>query len=102
MGHTRDLPELASIVELLRGRDSKKLAVVIGHDGDRFVWVADGDLRKVEKPKRKNILHIRTLGSYAERTRQTLQEGKQVSNAMLRYDLRRYSEAGQEENEVHG
>ena len=41
------------VVRSKAGRDEGRYFIVLSLDGDEFAWVADGDLRKVEKPKRK-------------------------------------------------
>jgi len=40
------------------GRDKGRLYVVVGILDSRYVTVADGELRKVENPKKKNIRHL--------------------------------------------
>ncbi|MEG0019003.1 MAG: KOW domain-containing RNA-binding protein [Oscillospiraceae bacterium] len=49
--------EIGSVVKSLKGRDSQKYFCVVGIDGE-YVLLADGDLRKLEKPKRKRLKHI--------------------------------------------
>lgn len=49
------------VVLSLAGRDKgRKLAVVDALDKD-YVLVVDGDLRKIEKPKRKKIIHLKKI-----------------------------------------
>ena len=42
-----------------QGRDKGRLMLIVQVLDERFVLVADGDLRKLEKPKRKQIKHLR-------------------------------------------
>ena len=51
-----------SVVTAAAGRDSGGQFVVTGLDGN-FCFIADGKSRKLDKPKRKNIKHIRTTDS---------------------------------------
>ncbi len=39
------------------GRDKGRFFAVLRTDGE-FAWVADGELRKLDKPKRKNLKHL--------------------------------------------
>ena len=39
-------------------RDPGEYAVVIGIVDHRFVWIADGDKRKFDQPKKKNLIHL--------------------------------------------
>ena len=74
-----------------RGATGDSIAVVIGHDGDRFVLIADGDVRRAEKPEEEECAAC----SQARRTlqrkwlRRFAHEGK-VTNATLRYALRQF------------
>lgn len=51
-------PQEGMIAESLQGRDKGALYVVCRIDGD-YVYVADGTVRKLENPKRKNLKHLR-------------------------------------------
>ncbi|WP_026962554.1 KOW domain-containing RNA-binding protein [Alicyclobacillus herbarius] len=83
-----ELPELGRIVEVTHGRDRGLFAVVIGYGGDRFILVADGRLRKADKPKKKNVAHVRRTSFLAEEIRVALQTEGRVTNAQLRHALR--------------
>lgn len=53
--------ERGDVVMSLSGRDKgKKLAIVEILDKD-YVLVANGALRKIEKPKRKKVIHIKKI-----------------------------------------
>lgn len=54
----RDEIILGQIVISNAGHDRDSHLVVIGHEGENFVFVADGRLRTVEKPKRKKLRHV--------------------------------------------
>ena len=46
-----------SIVKSKAGRDKGRFFAVMSLEG-RFVFLADGDLRKISKPKRKKLMHV--------------------------------------------
>ena len=48
---------IGQVVRSKCGRDAGKYFVVIGKE-KKFVFLADGDTRKVKAPKKKNIKHI--------------------------------------------
>lgn len=81
-------PEVGRVVEVIRGRDSGLLAVVVGRDPARFVWIADGDKRRAEKPKRKNVLHVRCLAMVAEEIVQEMEKQGRITNARIRHVLK--------------
>jgi large subunit ribosomal protein L14e len=99
----RELPKLGSVVEVMRGRDTGLYFVVIAHAQERFVYLADGDVRRVEQPKRKNVLHVRNTGYLGMDTDSLLRSGQRLTNAVLRYDMRRFHAAyGREGDSDHG
>jgi len=51
----------SDIVQSLAGHDSGRLYVVIGAAGDRAL-LADGKTRRLSKPKRKSLRHLRRVG----------------------------------------
>lgn len=52
------LLEVGQLVTSKMGRDSGKKYVVIGFYDEGHVMVADGFIRKMSRPKRKNIKHL--------------------------------------------
>jgi ribosomal protein L14E/L6E/L27E len=56
-----------SVVVSLRGRDSKRLMAVLEVECNRAL-VADGRLRPIEKPKRKNPRHLAPTGAVLDET----------------------------------
>ena len=50
--------EVGTIVRAIAGRDADGYFVVTALDGE-FVWIADGDRRKLDKPKHKRRKHLR-------------------------------------------
>ncbi len=48
---------LRQVVRSKAGKDRGGFFVILAEEGD-FAYIADGKLRKVEKPKRKNARHL--------------------------------------------
>ena len=46
-----------SIVRSIAGRDKGDLFIVLSREGD-FVYLANGELRKVDHPKKKKLKHL--------------------------------------------
>jgi len=57
--------ERGSLVYSIAGRDKGNLFLVLKRDGD-FVYLADGDLRKVENPKKKKLKHVNKTNTLKE------------------------------------
>ncbi|HEX7056227.1 MAG TPA: KOW domain-containing RNA-binding protein [Bacilli bacterium] len=90
-------PQIGQFVQTIRGRDSGKIAVIIGIIDNRYVLLADGDKRKFDQPKKKNILHIRLYDQISEEVVASLQESGRVTNGKLRFALGKFRESLQTE-----
>lgn len=78
-------PQVGQIVRVIRGRDSGKYAVIIGVVDQRYVLIADGDKRKFDDPKKKNLLHLELLPAISSEVADSLRETARVTNGKLRY-----------------
>lgn len=51
--------ELGQVVLSRCGRDKGRYFIVVSFDESKnFVFISDGDVRKVEKPKKKKLKHV--------------------------------------------
>jgi len=48
-----EMPKPGQVVLVTRGKHAGTYAVVIKIEPDRFVWIADGDKRRFDKPKKR-------------------------------------------------
>lgn len=65
------------------GRDKNNMFIVLSVD-EKFAYITDGDLRKVEKPKKKKLIHL-------QRTKNVLQiESDIITNSEVRRLLAQY------------
>ena len=77
------------IVKSKAGRDNGKLFIVIKTEGD-FVYVANGDSRKAENPKKKKLKHLQVTSFVSEKIKQSLSDNGTVTNSELRKALAEY------------
>lgn len=75
------------IVYSKAGRDAGRRFVVLSRIDDTFVLIADGDLRRIEKPKRKKIKHLALTGEVSDVIREKLEKKQKISNSELRKAL---------------
>jgi large subunit ribosomal protein L14e len=87
--------QLGQIVKVLRGRDAGKYAIVIRPIEDKFVWVADGNKRKFDQPKKKNIQHLQVTNEISSEVVESIREAGKVTNGKIRYALSRFAEQRQ-------
>lgn len=52
---------LGSIVISVSGRDKGRVFITVGVLDEEHVAIADGRLRKIEKPKKKKLKHLRVI-----------------------------------------
>ena len=74
--------ERGSLVYSISGRDKGTLFLVLKREGE-FVYLADGDLRKLENPKKKKIKHINKTNTLLEI------DFENISNSDIRKMLKR-------------
>jgi large subunit ribosomal protein L14e len=78
---------LGQIVRVLRGREAGTHQIIVKLETPHHVWLADGNSRKFECPKKKNIKHIQITHIVAKEVASTLIRSGHASDAMLRYAL---------------
>jgi len=49
---------VGQVVYSKAGRDAGKKFIIVNIQDEFYVFISDGDLRKIEKPKRKKIKHL--------------------------------------------
>ena len=82
---TTDLT-IADVVVSTAGRDAGSLFYVIGTD-EKFLFLANGKDRTLEKPKRKKRKHAGKVLRSETRVAHKLRQGDKVLNSELRRDL---------------
>lgn len=75
---------VGQIVISTAGRDKDRKFVVLCIIDDQYVYISDGDIRKLEKPKKKKIKHLKKLNHVAEEVRDKLRSLEKLSNSEIR------------------
>lgn len=75
---------LGQIVISTAGRDKGRKFVVLCIIDEKYVYISDGDIRKVEKPKLKKIKHLKKLNHVAEDIKDKLESCEKLSNSEIR------------------
>ena len=90
--------QIADLVVSVSGRDKERVFMVTEILDSNYVLIADGALRKLEKPKKKKIKHLKeTQFVLNERILSKISEGKNLTNAELRKAIRSLWDAESEE-----
>ncbi|ENH97801.1 hypothetical protein J416_03531 [Gracilibacillus halophilus YIM-C55.5] len=90
MSESERYPELGQVVQIAQGRETGQYALVIGIVDSRFVLLADGDKRKYDRPKKKNVQHIFCTNYVSPEVQRSLLETGRVTNGKLRYAINKF------------
>ncbi len=85
-------PRIGQIVRVVQGREADQYAVIINIMDDRFVLLADGEKRKYDKPKRKNLQHVELTDYISREVENSLLETGRVTNGKLRFAISKFVE----------
>ncbi|WP_317889884.1 KOW domain-containing RNA-binding protein [Sutcliffiella deserti] len=82
--------QVGQIVLITQGRDAGQYAVIIKILDERFVVLADGDKRKYDRPKKKNIHHLEFFDYVSPEVQNSMIETGRVTNGKLRFALTKF------------
>ena len=82
--------EIGRIAVSTAGRDKKRYFVIIDIIDAQYVYIADGDLRKKDHPKKKKLRHLKLCPEVLESIAAKLKEGTKVFDAEIRSALRAF------------
>lgn len=80
----KDGLKVGQLVCSKRGRDRGKFYLVIEVIDDSFVYLVDGDKRKMENPKRKNVKHLQVFPLISEELAAKWEAGQRVGDSEIR------------------
>lgn len=86
-------PQLGSIVLAKAGRDKGKTFVITAFLDEQYVHICDGELRRLQKPKKKKLMHLHVTPHMAL----SEQEMKALScndDYIIRRELEKYLSRG--------
>ena len=89
----KQLPiEIGSVVISKAGRDQGRLFLVVGEVDADFVMIANGDLRKMDRLKKKRRKHLKPTGTVVQALVDRISNGEKVEDHELRAWLREEEE----------
>lgn len=80
---------VGQIVFSKRGRDKGKPFIVLQVEDD-YVYLADGVLRRLEKPKKKKAMHVQITKDVCLEIKEKLENNRHVEDADLKKALAAY------------
>jgi large subunit ribosomal protein L14e len=90
VSETDSCPRIGQLVKIIRGRDADQYGVIVEILDERFVLVADGDKRKFDRAKKKNLNHLELTESISIEAKRSIEETGRVTNGKLRYAVSKF------------
>jgi ribosomal protein L14E/L6E/L27E len=81
---------LGRVVLSKAGRDKDKFFIVLDILDDKYVYISDGFLRGVDRPKKKKVKHLTFTNVLSKEIRNLLMSSEKVSDEMIRSFLQSY------------
>ncbi len=75
---------IGQIVKSRAGRDKGNIFLVLDIIDDRYVLVVDGDLRKLDKPKKKKVKHLIVYNTVLTELKEKVDNNIKINNAYIR------------------
>ncbi|NLY78299.1 MAG: hypothetical protein GX080_09490 [Tissierellia bacterium] len=91
MDSTLDL-EIGQVVRSKAGRDKGNVFLILDILDDKYVLIVDGDVRKIENPKKKKVKHLAVYNTILRDFQSRLKSGSEVNNAYIRKLLEPFKE----------
>ncbi len=91
--------ERGMLAKSLSGHDRNRLYIIIRAE-EEYVWLVDGSLRTLDKPKKKNIRHIQVIHRIPEVIKQALESKKPLQNEHIKQIIQSESRNRQEDKHV--
>jgi large subunit ribosomal protein L14e len=83
-------PKPGQFVKILRGKDVDQLSLIVEIVDTRFVRIADGERRKFDRAKKKNVNHLELFDAISPEVSRSLTETGRVTNGKLRFAISKF------------
>jgi len=79
--------QVGQAVKSKAGRDKGRILFVVETADEDHVLVADGDMRRIERPKMKKARHLVKLSAFSYELASKIENGDKINDAFLRKEL---------------
>lgn len=83
MDLTKELT-VGQVVKSRAGRDAEKVFLILDIVDEQNVHIVDGELRKLDNPKKKKVKHLIVYKTVATEFKQKLDEKSMINDAYIR------------------
>lgn len=77
-------PKIGQLVIATAGRDANKKFIVTCIINDQYVYISDGDSRKILNPKKKKLKHLHLTEFISEEIAQGLLQNSVITNSVIK------------------
>lgn len=93
------IPRVGQFVIVSSGRDAGQYGIIVKLLDEKFILLADGNKRKFDHPKKKNIHHLRLFDQVSPEVQNSIVETGRVTNGKLRFALAKFLNERQSDKE---
>lgn len=79
--------KIGQYVRSKAGRDKNHVFIVIDVLDHEYVLLSDGDVRRIENPKKKKIKHLFEINQISEVVREKINDDKKLTNLTIRKEI---------------
>lgn len=83
MDSTSDIT-IGQVVKSRAGRDKGNIFLVLDIIDDKYLYIVDGDIRKLENPKKKKVKHLIIYNTVVPELKEKIENGTKINNAYIR------------------
>lgn len=83
MDSTSDIT-VGQVVKSRAGRDKGNIFLVLDIIDDKHLYVVDGDIRKLDNPKKKKVKHLIIYNTVVPELKEKTENGTKINNAYIR------------------
>ncbi|TFZ41838.1 hypothetical protein E4100_01510 [Soehngenia longivitae] len=92
MDSTDDL-SIGQVVKSRAGRDKGRIFVVLDIIDKEYVYVVDGDLRKLDNPKKKKVKHLVVYNTVLQEFKNKIDNNIRINNSYVRKILEPFNKS---------
>lgn len=92
MDSTDDL-SIGQVVKSRAGRDKGRIFVVLDIIDKEYVYVVDGDLRKLDNPKKKKVKHLVVYNTVLQEFKEKIENNIKINNSYVRKILEPFNKS---------
>jgi ribosomal protein L14E/L6E/L27E len=82
--------QVGQYVRSKAGRDKNHVFIVLEVIDHEYVYLTDGDVRRLERPKKKKSKHLYEFSQISEVVREKIKDDKKLTNLMIRKEIEKF------------